>query len=231
MKKLLLISVLLSILILLLTPIVPAIEFQTVSNNFNNIIEEKQSYFSRFINQIQSFLEEIGSADQLSSLNSLLSTNSNTPILSLIQKYSTNETDPYIDSLLDLIVVIIIALILSKIISNVFDQIYLFLKATGSTIFAIISYIIGIIIQILIFGTNSAITLIQLLFQFTLKLGELSIYLLLGIISVILTIIVIIIYGIGLGIVGIWKVIGTIIGMILDILRIIYESFFTITTT
>jgi hypothetical protein len=231
MKKILLISILLSVLILLLTPIIPAIEFQTVTNNYNNIIEEQHNYFSGFINHIQTILEEIGSADQLSSLYSLLSTNSNTPVLSLIKTYTTNETDPYIDSLLDLIVVIIIAIILSRIISHVFDQIYLFLKATGSTIFAIISYIIGIIIQILIFGTNSAITLIQLLFQFILKIGELAIYLLLGIISVILTIIVIIIYGIGLGIVGIWKVIGTIIGMILDILRVIYESFFPITIT
>ena len=43
-------------------------------------------------------------------------------------------------------------------------------------------------------------------------------YLILGIISLILTIIVIIIYGIGLGVVAIWKALGSIVGVILDIL-------------
>lgn len=226
MKKFILIGITLSILTLLITPVIPAVEYQTVTTNIQEQIQEQQSQFHGLFEHLETFFSKYNTINHLESISSLFSSTSKTILTSIIDTFTSNETDPYIDSLLDLIVVIIVAYVLAKVVSHVFDNVFVFLKSTGSTIFSIISFVIGVLANILSFGVNSIIIIIQLIFQFLLALGELAMYLILGVVSLILTVIVIIIYGIGLGIVGIWKILGSIVGVILDILRVIYESFF-----
>jgi hypothetical protein len=206
MKTFILFGIALSILSLLIIPVIPAVEYQTVTSSIKEEILEQQSSFLTLFEQLEAFFTNYNVYDHMESLHSIFSSSTKTILTTIIETYTTNETDPYIDSLLDLIVVIIVAYVLSKVISHVFDNVFFFLKSTGSSIMSILDMIIGFLVNILVFGVNSVVVILQLIFQFLLSLGELAMYLILGVISLILTILVIIVYGIGLGIYGVWKI-------------------------
>ena len=231
MNKIILILTLFSSLLLFLTPSIPAIEFHTINESINSLVQEEFNLEDdMIIDDIISSLKNGITKDNIQTLINQFSQKGKTLITSLINNIETEETTPYIDSILDLIVVIIVAIILSKIISSVFDQVSSVMMNAISTIISIFLFLLDIIAKTITFSVDTAIVIIGIILKFILNVGELGLYLLLGIVSLVVLIVVIIIYGIGIAVMGVWKIIGTVFGIILDIFRILYESIFSITT-
>jgi len=201
MNKKFKIGIILSIFLLLITPSLPAMEFTIVQETYENLFQQEFKEIS---------IENIAS---IKDIRQLKNTNySNKDIISIfeniresfpseISKKSINSNDTLI-----YIILVIIYLILDSIFNGIpilIGNILTFLKTIGVNIASFIKLLLNLSLNILTFLVD-------------------------GISQLLLNTIIFLINSIIQLIVKTWQGIGTFIGLILDILRLIYEAFFPV---
>ncbi len=195
------IGIILSIFLLLITPSLPAMEFTVVKENYENLVQQEIKELSvEYIASIKDIRQLKNSNYSNQNLVSIIE-NISESFPSQISKKSVNSNDTLI-----YIILVIIYLILDSIFNGIpilIGNIFTFLKTTGLNIVSFIKLLLNLILNILIFLVD-------------------------GISQLLLNTIIFLISGIIQLIVKTWQGIGTFIGLILDILRLIYEAFFPV---
>lgn len=201
MNKKFKIGIILSIFLLLITPSLPAMEFTIVQETYENLFQQEFKEIS------------IENIESIKDIRQLKNTNySNKDIISIfeniresfpseISKKSINSNDTLI-----YIILVIIYLILDSIFNGIpilIGNILTFLKTIGVNIASFIKLLLNLSLNILTFLVD-------------------------GISQLLLNTIIFLINSIIQLIVKTWQGIGTFIGLILDILRLIYEAFFPV---
>jgi len=195
------IGIILSIFLLLITPSLPAMEFTVVKENYENLVQQEIKELSvEYIASIKDIRQLKNSNYSNQNLVSIIE-NIRESFPSQISKKSVNSNDTLI-----YIILVIIYLILDSIFNGIpilIGNIFTFLKTTGLNIVSFIKLLLNLILNILIFLVD-------------------------GVSQLLLNTIIFLISGIIQLIVKTWQGIGTFIGLILDILRLIYEAFFPV---
>lgn len=195
------IGIILSIFLLLITPSLPAMEFTVVKENYENLVQQEIKELSvEYIASIKDIRQLKNSNYSNQNLVSIIE-NISESFPSQISKKSVNSNDTLI-----YIILVIIYLILDSIFNGIpilIGNIFTFLKTTGLNIVSFIKLLLNLILNILIFLVD-------------------------GVSQLLLNTIIFLISGIIQLIVKTWQGIGTFIGLILDILRLIYEAFFPV---
>jgi len=226
MKKLLLIGIMLSSIVLLTTPSLPAMQFSLVQDSYTSFIEDtiqKKTLDNLMISEnnpiygsIQSILSTILKQLQQGSLSFL----KQKPMM------DPDDPQPQFFPFLGIFIYLFIAYVIFKIIG-------LILQYFGSIIAGIISSIVGriknlftAIISLITALISVIVTILIAVFNVLAKVGEFILNAIVLILSGILSTILVIISGFIQLLGFIWQGFGAFLGVLLDILRIIYEAIF-----
>jgi hypothetical protein len=201
MNKKLKIGIIISIFILLITPALPAMEFKLVQETYENHLQKELIDLSaENILSIKDFKQLMNKNYSKQNFISILENIKDSYTLQISEKsVKTNDTLIYI-------ILVIIYLILDTIFNGIpilIGNIITFLKTIGFNIISFIKLLLNISLNVLILLVD-------------------------GFSKLLINIIIFLINGIVLLLVKTWQGIGTFIGLILDILRLIYEAFFPV---
>jgi hypothetical protein len=201
MNKKFKIGIVISIFLLLITPSLPAMEFNIVKETYENLV--KQEFKELSIEKIETIQNNKQLKNTKLSDDALINIleNIRDNILSLISKKSVIPNDTLI-----YIILIIIYLIMDLIFNGIpilIGNIFTFIKTIGNNIITFIKLLLNLSIKVIIFLIDGSI---NLLLNTIIFLINSTVQLL----------------------VKTWQGIGTFIGLILDILRLIYEAIFPV---
>jgi hypothetical protein len=201
MKKQFMIGIFLSFFLLIITPSIPAMEFTIVKESYENILQSEIKKFSK---------------DKIDHLSNLIQKKNN--------KFSSlflEDINLANDSLWFLFLL------------TVYLILYLFFKAIPNFIINTIKFISTMTSNLWIFLKNFLILIYDVIFFSVYSLGQMIIKFFQGfgfvtynLIVISFNLIISIITGFGKLIERIWQGLGTFIGLILDIIRLIYETVF-----
>lgn len=227
MNKRILIGLIISITILLLTPILPIVQFSSAEEaNEKRLIKEVGTLFGQDLlkdidiydgDEQRYFIEVLSQLCEHVSIKDLLTTTT-----------ENNEDDPQalFFPFLGIFIYGFIAFVILKIIVIIFQYFGSIIRSIVNNIADRINNLIQFILDIITFILHLILTIIQGIFSLTLKTGELIITLVATILSAILSVILFIINVIGSILMRIWQGIGTFMGLMLEILLLIYETIF-----
>lgn len=234
MKKQIIIGVILSSLILFLTPSIPALQFTLIEDAYTSLFEQtigKQTMnsFEKITGSQQSLVTS-NLQHYLSTILDRLQTGS---ISSNNQITTTDPDDPQAQffPFLGIFVYLFIAYVIFKIIAFVFQYLGGIVNAVVGAIVQKIRNLFTAIFNIITAIISLVVTILIGVFNILKKGGEFLLNAIVLILSGILSTILVIISGL-IALIGfIWQGIGAFFGVLLDILRIIYEAIFPGITT
>ncbi len=229
MKKHMLIGVMLSGLLLLATPSIPAMQFTLIEEAYTSFFQETIS------KETISSLEHMQSSQNTavsSMIQDLLSTIFNhiqTGSIHSIKELTTiDPDDPQAQffPFLGIFVYLFIALVIFKIIGFFFQYFGGIVSAVVGAIVQKIKNLFTALFNIITAIVSVIVTILIGIFNLLKKGGEFLLNAIVLIISGILSTILVIISGLITLLGFIWQGIGAVFGVLLDILRVIYEAIF-----
>jgi hypothetical protein len=235
MKRVILLGSLISIVILLLTPQLSAVQYSLVTNTQEQHIKEQlsQALFSStsltesqkntLVNKVITPLFTIINSEQFSTLKNKLQSNNDDD--------ETGPPQPLFFPFLGIFVYGLIAYILLKIIGIILQNVGFIISGIISAIVSRIVGVITIILTIITAIINGIISLITGVATLIVKVAAILLNIIVLIISAILSLIIAILTGLFRLLERVWIGFGNFLGFILDVLKLIYESIFSVSST
>jgi len=219
-KKRMIIGSLFFMFLLLSIPALPAVEVTLVREEYKSSIAdqiEKKGLFQT--NLFEKITKQFGQKTSLSDLIDHLDSSEEE------QSFSAQSI-----VLLDIIIIVLFLLGVFKGIPNFFQNIYAVIMTIANSAAFIIKTIADLLLNLVVFSGESLVTLLIGIGQVIVQILELGGIAVVSLIAGIISVIGLILFGIVYGIVNlaslVWSGIETVLGLILDILRLIYEAIF-----
>jgi hypothetical protein len=219
-KKRMIIGSLFFMFLLLSIPALPAVEVTLVREEYKSSIAdqiEKKSLLQT--NLFEKITKQFGQKTSISDLIDHLGSSEEE------QSFSAQSI-----VLLDIIIIVLFLLGVFKGIPNFFQNIYAVIMTIANSAAFIIKTIADLLFNLLVFSGESLVTLLIGIGQVIVQILELGGIAVVSLIAGIISVIGLILFGIVYGIVNlaslVWSGIETVLGLILDILRLIYEAIF-----
>ena len=222
MKKIVTLCSLFIVFLLLSTSLIPAVEIHAVRDEYKNKINDRN----------------IGENSLISSVKEILQKNDGEKLTfkSLIELFDMDQFQINSDYgqtsivILDIIIIFLFIYFLFKGIPNFINMFSSVLTSLASNVSSLLMFILTLLANSVSFILESMITLIiglgKIIVNIVEFVGIAIFYILVGIVSVIALAIYGVIYSV-VKIAGfIWNVFDVVVGLILDILRLIYEAIF-----
>ena len=216
-------SVIFFVFLLVSTPCIPAVEINIVRDEYETRLSENID------NNDKSIMKNI--RDMVDEKN-LKSSNLFKRLSLFFSKSDENDEDFAKQSIvfLDIILIVLFLYAIIKVVPNFFQNIYSLISSIVSSIALIVSSLSSLVLNIIVFTVESLINLLVNVGKIILKIVEIvgiTVFsLVVGVIALIALIIYSIIYGVLKAVGFLWKGLETLIGLILDILRLVYEAIF-----
>jgi len=227
MNKRILIGLIISITILLLTPILPIVQFSSAEEaNEKRLTDEVGTlYGGALLKDIDLYdgdeqrylIDVLSQLFEHVSIQDLLTTST-----------ESNEDDPQalFFPFLGIFIYGLIAFVIIKIIVIIFQYFGSIIRSIANNIAGRINNLIQFILNIITFILRFIMEIVKGIFSLALKTGELVITIIMTILSAILAGILLIINVIVGILLRIWQGIGVFLGLMLEILLLIYETIF-----
>lgn len=219
-KKRMIIGSLFFMFLLLSIPALPAVEVTLVREEYKSSIAdqiEKKSLLQT--NLFEKITKQFGQKTSISDFIDHLGSSEEE------QSFSAQSI-----VLLDIIIIVLFLLGVFKGIPNFFQNIYAVIMTIANSAAFIIKTIADLLFNLLVFSGESLVTLLIGIGQVIVQILELGGIAVVSLIAGIISVIGLILFGIVYGIVNlaslVWSGIETVLGLILDILRLIYEAIF-----
>jgi len=221
-KKRMIISALFIMFLLLSVPLLPAVELNIAREEYKSRIKDQLSGKDSFRELLsEKISKQIDDKTSFTDLIDFITSNEEEEK----QSFSAQSI-----ILLDIIIIILFLLGVFKGIPNFFQNIYSVIMAVANSIAFIIKTIADLLFNLVVFTGESLITLLIGIGQVIVQILEFGGIAFVSLIAGIISVIGLILFGIVFGIVKLasiaWSGVETVLGLILDILRLIYEAIF-----
>ncbi|MEF8848200.1 MAG: hypothetical protein V5A68_03615 [Candidatus Thermoplasmatota archaeon] len=226
MNKKILLFALITVVLLLLTPTFPAMKLKLVHNSFKekilNGVKESETMNNNRIQKItgEKNLKNSNLRDLYQSIQSSFSKKKD-------KDDGSTQQNLY---LLDIIIIFLLILTFFKGIPNFFQNILSFITNLSNDIALLLSNILSFMYKSFVFIGETSLNIIIKIGKLLFKAIAFTGVGILAVIAGVILLIGLVIFGMGYGIIKLvgllWKGLGTFLGLILDILRLIYEAVF-----